>query len=210
MRNEEDYKLELNKNTYRAIKALTNTNIDVEKYILDCIEDYKLFVQESEKFYSKSLLNRMLEYEKKKAINQANGRLGGRPKKTEKKPTAFKNKTEKNQNKVKERKINKNKLNKKEQEEKIHFAEFVSMTNAEYEKLVSTYGKTFVDQCIVVLDNYKGSSGRNYKNDYRAILSWVVNKLKSQEINPKSSFQKYDQRNYSNLDKIYANKQGGN
>lgn len=47
---------------------------------------------------------------------------------------------------------------KKEEEEKIHFAEFVSMTNAEYEKLISTYGKDFTDQCIYTLDNYKGSN----------------------------------------------------
>lgn len=48
----------------------------------------------------------------------------------------------------------------KKEEEKIHFAEFVSMTNAEHEKLVSTYGKDFADQCITVLDNYKGSNGK--------------------------------------------------
>ena len=45
----------------------------------------------------------------------------------------------------------------KREEEKILFAEFVSMTNAEYEKLISTYGKDFTDQCIEILDNYKGS-----------------------------------------------------
>lgn len=66
----------------------------------------------------------------------------------------------------------------KKEEEKIHFAEFVSMTNAEHEKLVGTYGKDFADQCILVLDNYKGSSGKTYKNDYRAILNWVVDKVK--------------------------------
>ena len=43
MRNEDDYKLKLDKNTYRAVKTLTNTNIDIEKYISDCIEDYRLF-----------------------------------------------------------------------------------------------------------------------------------------------------------------------
>ena len=51
------------------------------------------------------------------------------------------------------------------------------MTNAEYQKLVSTHGKTFVDQCIKVLDNYKGSVGKKYKSDYRAILSWVIDKV---------------------------------
>ena len=66
----------------------------------------------------------------------------------------------------------------KKEEEKIHFAEFVSMTNAEHEKLVSTYGKEFADQCITILDNYKGSSGKKYKSDYRAILNWVIDRAK--------------------------------
>lgn len=66
----------------------------------------------------------------------------------------------------------------KKEEEKIHFAEFVSMTNAEYEKLVSTYGKEFADQCIQKLDNYKGASGKTYKSDYRAIGNWVIDEVK--------------------------------
>ena len=66
----------------------------------------------------------------------------------------------------------------KKKEEKIHFAEFVSMTNAEHEKLESTYGKDFADQCIRKLDNYKGSSGKAYKSDYRAICSWVIDEIK--------------------------------
>ena len=69
----------------------------------------------------------------------------------------------------------------KKEEEKIHFAEFVSMTNAEYEKLVSTYGKEFANQCITTLDNYKGASGKTYKSDYRAILNWVIDKVKAKQ-----------------------------
>ena len=80
--------------------------------------------------------------------------------------------------------INNNKDNRKrgskgeKKEEKIHFAEFVTMTNAEYEKLVSTYGKDFADQCITILDNYKGANGKKYKSDYRAILNWVIDRAK--------------------------------
>ena len=65
----------------------------------------------------------------------------------------------------------------KKEEEKKHFAEFVSMTNAEYDKLVSTHGKSFADQCVITLDNYKGATGKTYKSDYRAILNWVVDKV---------------------------------
>lgn len=64
---------------------------------------------------------------------------------------------------------------------KTHFAEFVTMTNDEYEKLVVAYGKEFADQCITVLDNYKGSNGKRYKSDYRAILNWVVDKVKKDD-----------------------------
>ena len=73
----------------------------------------------------------------------------------------------------------------KKGEEKIHFAEFVSMTNAEYEKLVSTHGKAFADQCITVLDNYKGANGKEYRSDYRAILNWVVDRVKKDNENQK-------------------------
>lgn len=71
----------------------------------------------------------------------------------------------------------------KKEEEKIHFAEFVSMTNVEHEKLVNTYGKDFTDQCISKLDNYKGASGKTYKSDYRAICSWVVDEIKKKGKN---------------------------
>jgi len=77
--------------------------------------------------------------------------------------------------------LNTKKLNTKElntnKAKKEKFAEFVSMTNEEYSKLTSQYGEEFTKQCIEVLDNYKGASGRKYKDDYRAILSWVVKRV---------------------------------
>lgn len=109
LRNEENYKLECSKNTYRAVKTLTNTTIDVEQYINDCVNDYQLFKEEEGFFYSNSLMRRMEEKDNKKRINQENGRLGGRPKKTEIKPNGFERETEKNQNKIKENKEKENK-----------------------------------------------------------------------------------------------------
>ena len=41
LRNESTYKLSLDKTTYRAIQMQTHTKIDVEKYIDDCINEYK-------------------------------------------------------------------------------------------------------------------------------------------------------------------------
>ncbi len=67
---------------------------------------------------------------------------------------------------------------KKEGPAKVKYAEFVHMTEASYEKLVQMYGKRFTDTCIKELDCYKGSKGKTYKDDYRAILSWVVDRCK--------------------------------
>lgn len=99
----------------------------------------------------------------------------------------------------------------KKEEEKTHFADFVTMTNAEYEKLVSTYGKEFADQCINILDNYKGSKGKEYKSDYRAILSWVVdeNKKRAESKQQKQlktkSYNNYEQREDIDFNKLYTN-----
>lgn len=98
----------------------------------------------------------------------------------------------------------------KKEEEKIHFADFVTMTNVEHEKLVSTYGTEFTDQCIKILDNYKGSKGKEYKSDYRAILSWVVDEAKKRKqenkyAQNKTAYNDYSQRSYENLDSLYAN-----
>ena len=62
---------------------------------------------------------------------------------------------------------------------KKHYAEFVTMTNDEYKSLVDDErlgSVAAVNRCIEILDNYKGSSGRKYKSDYRAILNWVVDR----------------------------------
>lgn len=97
----------------------------------------------------------------------------------------------------------------KKEEEKIHFAEFVSMTNVEYEKLVNTYGKDFADQCIKKLDDYKGSSGKTYKSDYRAIGSWVVDEVKKKQTSSNSRGKKanFTGREYEagELSSLYAN-----
>ena len=57
---------------------------------------------------------------------------------------------------------------------KVQYAEFVSMTNDEYSSLVAKIGEAGAVWCIEKLDNYKGSTGKKYDNDYRTILSWVV------------------------------------
>lgn len=83
LRNESGYKLPLNKNTYRAIKMQTNTSIDIEQFINDCINEYKdsesgngLFNSDKKTFWSESFLRRMQQYEdlKEKRRQAANAR----------------------------------------------------------------------------------------------------------------------------------------
>ena len=62
---------------------------------------------------------------------------------------------------------------KKATEPKERYDEGVTMTKDEYARLVETYGDIKAIGCIEILSNYKLSSGKTYKSDYRAILSWV-------------------------------------
>lgn len=96
LRNESEYKLPLNKNTYRAIKMQTGTTINVEKYLNDCINEYRddesrngLFNTDNKTFWSASLLRRMEKYEglKEKRRQAANARWNKESEKETKKNT---------------------------------------------------------------------------------------------------------------------------
>lgn len=92
LRNTESYKLPLEKNTYRSIKIQSNTSIDIEEYIRDCINEYKetkdgngLFNTDGKYFWSESLLKRMTKMEEVSAKRKKAGQRGaqGRWGKTE-------------------------------------------------------------------------------------------------------------------------------
>lgn len=67
---------------------------------------------------------------------------------------------------------NKELNNKKLNNNKKTYADFVSMTEEEYEKLVKEFGQLGTLDRIENLNLYKGSKGVNYKNDYLTILAW--------------------------------------
>lgn len=85
------------------------------------------------------------------------------------------------QTEPKEKKSKKKPAEKKPVEKK-QFGEFVSMTEEEYQRLVEEFGEAAAKAMVQILDNYKGSSGKKYKSDYRAILMWVVDRVR--EKNP--------------------------
>jgi len=79
-------------------------------------------------------------------------------------------------------------------EKKTSFAEFVTLTQPEYDMLTAKLGnEQAVKDCIDILDNYKGSSGKKYKSDYRAILSWVIDKYKAKKKESSTTLSKSTQ-----------------
>lgn len=62
----------------------------------------------------------------------------------------------------------------KPKEERKRYGEFVLLAESEYKTLIERYGEGPAKEMIETLDNYKGASGKRYKSDYRAILTWVV------------------------------------
>lgn len=64
---------------------------------------------------------------------------------------------------------------------KTKYAEFVNMTEEEYNNLIAAHGEERTKRMISVLNNYKGAKGKTYKNDYMAILSWVVERVADDE-----------------------------
>lgn len=76
--------------------------------------------------------------------------------------------------------------------DKCEYADYVFMTKDEYKKLIEKYGENNVKLMVGKLDNYKGSNGKQYKCDYRAILSWVADevmkKVKTEKIPNSNSY----------------------
>lgn len=66
---------------------------------------------------------------------------------------------------------------KKTPSSKKKYAEAVTMTEEENQKLTGQHTTAFVEKCIEVLNNYKLSSGKRYKSDYHTILNWVIERV---------------------------------
>ena len=73
---------------------------------------------------------------------------------------------------------------KKVEDEKVKFADYVKMRQKDYDALVERFGEPQTKRMIEILDNYKGSTGKTYKDDYRAILSWVVERYAEEQRIP--------------------------
>jgi hypothetical protein len=103
---------------------------------------------------------------------------------------------ENEQSKVKKRKEKESKVN------KIKYADLVLLEEREYDNLIEKLGQVKTSRAIEILDNYKGSSGKTYTSDYKAILSWVVDRINKESTGTKSGL--------DNLAQIYASLGGQN
>jgi len=70
---------------------------------------------------------------------------------------------------------------KDKEKEKKNYAEAVTMTPAQYEKLQQRFGNAATRRAIDKLSAYKLSKGKRYKSDYHAILQWVMEAVGGQE-----------------------------
>lgn len=172
MRESDEYQLKMKgKYSFNAFALQMQSNTDeAKKFIDDCIHEFELFESNDQFFWSPSLLRRMSKREEKsgKARAAAQVRWG---KESELDANAMQTHSERNA--LKESKVNESKENKK------NYAEFVSMKESQYQKLVDNHGEKTTQRMIEILDNYKGSTGKKYKDDYRAVLSWVVKRVNS-------------------------------
>tara|TARA_R100000808_G_C2141025_1_gene148856 strand:+ start:1452 stop:2096 length:645 start_codon:yes stop_codon:yes gene_type:complete len=142
-----------------------------EATILSIIKDFGLFEFNDEQFYSVSLSKRMLKMDQIREKRSMAGKAKKSKQELNKRKTSVKqvlNKTEQ----VKEKKG-------KEIKVKNNYGEFVRLTVDEYQKLCNAYTKKRTDAAIIKLDNYKGSSGKTYKSDYRALLSWAIDQTQT-------------------------------
>lgn len=93
--------------------------------------------------------------------------------------------------------------------EKIFFADKVSLYDIELENLVKEYGIDKTSKFIVELNSYKLENGKEYSSDYDTINRWVINKIERDEKKDKYknkqnlSYKNYQQRDYEDFEQFY-------
>ena len=77
---------------------------------------------------------------------------------------------------------------------KIEFGKSVFLFQHEYDDLVGLYGAVAVQWMIEKLSNYKLANGKEYDSDYNAILSWVVEAFKRENIGSRQNKEALDKQ----------------
>jgi hypothetical protein len=190
------YKLQKKEWVFNALAMAMQCDINTTKsFIKQCIDEFELFETNGECFWSNSLIRRMEKKDEKRRKRVEAGRKGAESRWRDNKKIAKLKQTHSNaiakDGKVKESKVKESKgkeskgkdkdARAKSQPKKTKYAEFVSLTNAEHTALVAKLGDDGTKRCIEILDNYKGSTGKRYRSDYRTILNWVVQRYEDEQ-----------------------------
>lgn len=94
-----------------------------------------------------------------------------------------------NDSETTQKRTNKNVKNDKNDKElkkepKIHYSTNVSLTEVEYQKLITEIGETLTQSCIDYLDSYKIEKSYKTKSDYLTIKRWVVDAVRKSNMIP--------------------------
>ena len=172
LHSDDDHILPLKKYIYLAIaKQMLTDAKQIEAIINDCINTYELIVSDGEIFWSERVLRNIETRDGISKKRAEAGKLGAERRKQL--ADAKQLSASAKQNAAKERKGKETKL---EETKKIQYGDCVFLSDDDYSKLKNEYGEEATNDMIKILDNYKVSNGKNYKSDYRAILSWVVDR----------------------------------
>lgn len=167
----------------KYLTALMKIDSDTINEILDTLADLgnidRELWTEKKVIWCQSLVNNLQDVYSKRTVSIPSKPFEKQPEeqKTPTQPTPAPTPQEP---KEPEKKPKKRGRPKKPEIPKVKYAEFVSMTEEEYGKLVEQYGKEMTARMVEVLDNYKGQNGKTYKSDYRAMLNWVVERVQEE------------------------------
>lgn len=100
--------------------------------------------------------------------------------------------TETPQSKVKESKVKDTNVSRGKkalvEDSKTAYRDNVRLKPEERNALIEKYGEPFVERCFDKLSSYKLSNGKEYKSDYGAINTWVIEQVeKTQPLNGQMS-----------------------
>lgn len=185
MRESDYYKLENNRSTWRALGMQMHLKADeVQKFIDDCIELYRLFEGDGVYFWSNSLVKRMEKLEETRAKRKAAAEKRWSNNANANKNNANEVQEDSNfmQSKVKESKV------KESKEKNIIYIDLsfiddcitnVKITQEQYNKLKDKFNIELLHDKIIALDLYKDL--KKYKDHYKVLNIWC----RKEKDNPK-------------------------
>lgn len=214
LREQTDYKLKRCEWVTNALAMAMLWQPDSTAEFIDaCVDRFELLETDGDHFWSNSLLRRMTKLEDRRKKRSEAGRKGAERRWTDGNAMAMPKQTHDTaiakDGKVKESTVKQSTTKEKEKStktRKLSFGEFVTMTSEEHQKLIGRLGPESTARAIEILDNYKGSKGKKYKSDYRAILSWVVDKLTEQKPRGDPKRYTHQRTDTTELDALIARK----